>query len=644
MKKILFAFFLLSLVILPFNGCKKTDGGSGSFDVQFAVPETITIPDGAESMDFRVMFGKAPSASDKVVLGDPSGKLTTCNIISVSSAKFSIALNSGMMSGLYNVYIQRGSLKKLMGKMNVTIDYSGGAGDIEVKPAAGSTVYGIVVCGGKGVSDVIVSDGIEVTKTDGKGVYQMKSEKKHKYVFISVPSGYEVKKEGILPKLHRQLVKSPTEPERADFALDKVSGQDNHTMLVFGDIHLAARTGDKGQFREFTNDVNDYVSSHSGNRIYALTLGDMTWDLYWYSNSYALTEYLADANSITSIPIFHTIGNHDHDMMFAGDFETVTKYKKIIAPTYYSFNIGKVHYVVLDDIECTNTGVGDAGSRHYNENIVEEQFDWLVKDLAYVPKTTPLVVTMHAPLFSDSGSLAVGNASRLIDILKSYHEVQVFTGHTHKIYNNDKLASDHIFEHNAGAVCATWWWSAYLTPGIHIGQDGAPGGYTIVNVSGDSFKWQYKATGKPVDFQFRSYDRNTIAMTPEKYTPSASADYKDLFSLYASDYIASENGNYVYINVWNYDPSWKVEVSENGSSLECEKISGRDPLHLAAYTAKRINKNSKPSFKTSVTRHIFRVKATSPSSKLDIKVTDRFGNIYTEKMSRPKEFSTDMYK
>jgi len=143
------------------QNCDKTNHDSADFDVQFAVPETVSIKEGAASMEFRVMFGKAPLYTDKIVLGDPSGKLNTCNILSVSSSKFSISLYKGIVSGLYNVYVQRGILKKQIGKMTVKIDYSGGGGDIEVVPSEGSTVYGVVVCDGMGVKDVVVSDGVE---------------------------------------------------------------------------------------------------------------------------------------------------------------------------------------------------------------------------------------------------------------------------------------------------------------------------------------------------------------------------------------------------------------------------------------------------------------------------------------------------
>ena len=75
-----------------------------------------------------------------------------------------------------------------------------------------------------------------------------------------------------------------------------------------------------------------------------------------------------------------------------------------------------------------------------------------------------------------------------------------------------------------------------------------------------------------------------------------------------------------------------------------------DPLHIIAYTAKRLDSNVSLSdggginFETGTNTHMFRVKASSATSTLEIKVTDRFGNVSTESMKRPKEFSTDSYK
>jgi hypothetical protein len=209
------------------------------------------------------------------------------------------------------------------------------------------------------------------------------------------------------------------------------------------------------------------------------------------------------------------------------------------------------------------------------------------------------------------------------------------------MYNVDKLSTKNIFEHNAGAVCATWWWTGKYTQGMHVAQDGAPGGYSIVNVSGEDFKWQFKGTGRDISHQFRTYDRNCITMTAANFVPSGKSNSdKAKFEEAAGDWVKSNTENYVYINVWNYDPEWTIEVKEGDKSLAVERVSVKDPLHLIAYNGQ----SPTGGFGTSVTKHMFRVKASSANSTLEIKVTDRFKNVYTESMKRPKAFSLDAYK
>ena len=639
MKRIYNIFLLAVLSAITFISCGEKPEDA-PFDVQFSVPATMSVNYDATEMEFRVMFGKAPLKSDVVIIGDPTGKLHNCAITSVSEKSFKIAVYKNLVSGIHNVYIQRGTQKKQMGSMELTVTYASNPeeGD-EIKVKEGNNVYGVVSCGGKGIADVVVSDGFEVVKTDADGVYQFKSNKTHGYVFVSVPSGYEALSEGVMPKLHQHFAKAKSEVERIDFPLVEAAGQDNHTMLVFGDIHMANRTSDARQFADFAEDVNEYLTANPGKKTYALTLGDMTWELYWVSNKYSFDEYVRDINKIKGIQVFNTIGNHDHEMAkgVVGDFDTVIKYKKTIAPTYYSFNIGEVHYIVLDDINCKNTGAGDSGSRVYDDFVVQEQLDWLKKDLSFVSTSTPLVITMHAPLYNDSQNGSLNNTSAFEEIVKPY-TTHVWTGHTHKMYNVDKTSSNKIFEHNAGAVCATWWWTGHWTSGLHLAQDGAPGGYSVINVSGTDFKWKFKATGHDTDYQFRTYDRNEIALTGDAYV--ASGKDKAKFEEAVGDWKNVDKGNYVYINVWNYDPKWEISVTENGTSLKVERVSAKDPLHLIAYNGQ----SPTGGFGTSVTKHLFRVQASSATSTLEIKVTDRFGNVYTESMKRPKAFSLKAYK
>ncbi|MGM9748023.1 MAG: hypothetical protein ACI3ZN_04425, partial [Candidatus Cryptobacteroides sp.] len=51
-----------------------------------------------------------------------------------------------------------------------------------------------------------------------------------------------------------------------------------------------------------------------------------------------------------------------------------------------------------------------------------------------------------------------------------------------------------------------------------------------------------------------------------------------------------------------------------------------------------------PTFPTSANYHTFKVMALAPDTTLEIRVVDRFGNVYTESMSRPKSFTVENYK
>ncbi len=607
------------------------------FGIRFELPSVIELLEGSFEYTFVAEEKKVPKYSDKLIFASGEN-VYVCSVAEIIKNEFVVTFPDDIVTDEYEVSVSRAGRKQSVGKTSLVI-----VANEDVELEKGTTVYGFVKCGENPVAGVAVSDGYEVVVTDDKGFWQMKSDKVNKYVFISVPSGYKVNSNGDLPQFYKKVDKKSV-VDRADFYLTEDAGQDHHTMLFFGDMHLAGRSSndDRNQFYDFTDDVNAYISANAGKKIYAMTLGDMTWDLYWYECNYAFPEYLEDIGRIKNLQVFQTIGNHDHDMNSAGDFSTVSRYKEVLGPTYYSFNIGKVHYIALDDIQCTNDG---SGIRDYNNYLVDDVASWLRKDLALVPKSTPLVIAMHAPLYGDSGTYSMKNASVLLNIVKDYSEIHFVTGHTHKVYNVDKLASEKIFEHNSGAVCATWWWTGKFSK-IGLCQDGAPGGYRIMDVTGNDFKWQFKPTGKASDIQFRSYDRNSIDLAASKWLDKtvSDADIAKYYTVQASSWSRPSDENYVYINVWDYDSEWKIEVKENGKSLNVEKVSAYDPLHIISYVVPGLNKNSSKGFGTTSTRHFFRVKASSAVSTLEIKVTDRFGRVYTENMIRPKEFSVNAYK
>lgn len=655
MKNVLKYLLLALIAVSQLFACGGSDDEktpADNFDVQFTVPGSVDVTEGGECTFAVSGGGKSPLTTDTFILESDAGISYVCPIVNTTSDSFTVRLADGCETGYYKVFVKRDARKKSFGRIYINI-----VEDIDFKPDAGTTVYGIVSSAGVGVENVVVSDGAEVTVTNEKGIYQLKSAKKWGYVFISVPSGYEVPSVGVLPQFHRALKNSADVVERADFKLEKVDGQDSYKIFMLGDMHLANRTGDLGQFAQFTSDLTDYMTRHKGEKMYALTLGDMTWDLFWYSNSYYFPQYLNTINSqIKNLQIFHTMGNHDNDFQTRSDYDAAVKYVDQICPTYYSFNIGKVHYVVMDDIDCSN--YDGTTTRNYVKSLSAEQLDWLAKDLSHVAKTTPVVVAMHAQVFYPiTSGFKIDhdqvNTLRLFDILDGY-TVRFVTGHTHKLFNvtpDAPIVDGHNFrEYNSGSVCASWWWSGNLTPGIHIGTDGTPGGYGIWDVTGTDFQCLYKSTGWPEEYQFRSYDLNNVhfSMADVPLMPSdISASVKNDYMQYVNAY-PQNNDNEVLINIWNWNSDWTLSVvDENRKTLPYTEVWAYDPLHIAALSVKRFNNaglKSTPSFITEKFTHFFKVKADDADTDLVITVKDEFGNEWTENMQRPKAFSTDAYR
>ena len=638
--------------IVPFliacGDSNTDDAPTDDFDVRFELPATVDVSKGGE-LTFTVKEGKSPLTTDSFLL-EGGGISYLCPILRTSSESFTVRLADECESGSYTAYLKRDARKKSIGKIYINI-----VDKIDFEPSAGTTVFGLVSSEEGPVANVVVSDGTEVTVTDDKGIYELKSAKKWGYVFISVPSGYEVAAEGVFPQFYQTLKGAADVVEQKDFKLTKVDGQDRYKLFLLGDMHLANRTNDAAQFTQFTTDLNAYMAQHSGQKMYALTLGDMTWDLYWYKNNYALPQYRETINrQVKNLQIYHTMGNHDNDFMTTSDYDAAVKYVDCIGPTFYSFNIAQVHYVVMDNIDCSAYDGTD--SRNYVKKLSNEQLKWLAKDLAYVDKSTPLIVAMHAQIYKPTSTGFAfdhdsANTEALLAALDGY-EVHFVTGHTHKVYNitpdDDVVKGRDIHEHNSGAICASWWWSGNLTPGVHVSIDGAPGGYAIWDIDGTDFAWLYKSTGWPEEYQFRSYDLNNVSFSMDDVPNIPSNVLIQLaYKKYVNAY-PENSDNEVLIKIWNWNSNWELSVvDERGKTLEYTPVWAYDPLHIAALSVPRFNNSgitSTPSFVTESATNFFKVKADDADVDLTITVKDEFGHTWTEEMQRPKAFSTDAYK
>jgi len=112
----------------------------------------------------------------------------------------------------------------------------------------------------------------------------------------------------------------------------------------------------------------------------------------------------------------HVPGEHDAAL------DGGVLFRENFGETHYSFDHRGVHFVALDNVSRGKPIVG------------AEQIAWLQKDLARFPKTAPIVVFTHRPLFDlkPEWEWFTADGSAVMSVLAPYEAVTVLYGHIHR--------------------------------------------------------------------------------------------------------------------------------------------------------------------------------------------------------------------
>lgn len=448
-------------------------------------------------------------------------------------------------------------------------------------------VKGLVHDGGKGISGVVVTDGFQVTITGSDGSYSLESFADAEFVYITIPSGYAFTGQNGIPQFFKRIDPGTT-LFRADFELEKLKVDDSkHCFVVWADTQMFSQEDVDLLKSQTVPDFQKLKASYSADTLFhGIGCGDLVWDKFELFKGYK------EAVAATGIPFFNVVGNHDLDLDARTDEYSAKTFKKEFGPTYYSFNRGVIHYVVLDDVFF----IGD--KKKYIGYITENQLSWLEKDLLHVKPGSTVVVSLHIPTNTGAarrnnkeaelGSV-VSNRAQLYKLLEPF-TVHFMSGHTHF---NDTWEKKNMMEHNHGTVCGAWWTGP-------ICGDGTPNGYGVYEVDGSNIKWYYKSTGFDREHQIRVYPKGKLAEYPTE----------------------------IVANVWNWDEKWKVEWLEDGIVKgEMTRRVALDPLAIELYGGPSLPSKHKfvdPSFAD----HIFFAEISPTAKKVQVRATDRFGNQY----------------
>lgn len=389
--------------------------------------------------------------------------------------------------------------------------------------AAKKTITGTVTCDGKGVEGVVVTDGVNMTKTDAKGAYALPTKVKDphcQFVHISIPSGYEVERIGNAPQFYKR-VDPKAKKQSFDFKLTKVD-QSVYSILAMADHHITDVYGKRADHRgtsKYKNEVVPFMNEYAASLkhpVYMVALGDMTqtgsrpgWK--GREGGYSLSDYMRDTK--VDFPIFNAVGNHDHNHAPKGEVfndETVylsrADYHRDLGPEYYSFNIGREHYVVVDNTFVITKDSGPTNdpnaTKGYWYRLDTYQHNWLAQDIAALDKSKVdrIVLLAHCGLFGYAGKQQQMDLEKMLDNFKGY-EILALIGHHHadhtvykKSWNGKPL---YQFYHTSAAGTA---WYTYDN------CEGSPASIVDYTFRDDKFTRSVVPYGDNKGLKYRVYD------------------------------------------------------------------------------------------------------------------------------------------
>ncbi|MGN1244994.1 MAG: calcineurin-like phosphoesterase C-terminal domain-containing protein [Muribaculaceae bacterium] len=448
------------------------------------------------------------------------------------------------------------------------------------------TITGKVTDGKKTIAGVPVTDGINFVTTDARGCYRIVTLSESKFIYITTPAGYDVPVvNGTVPQFYKTLNATDSV---YDFTLSRSKKSDKrHSFLVFADVQATYDT----DYEQFTRDIIPDVSAtitdyrKRGVKIFGTDVGDFIGGI-----PQTYMQVYARATEPINLPFFRSIGNHDMDCEGRSYESSFHTFEQFFGPINHSHNCGDAHYVFLDNNFFAGIGI------NYIGYLPEQALRWLEQDIALVPKDKVIFIFMHIATGRNANINEahfstdwLNNARHLFAILND-HTTHIITGHTHSQLNIEY--SDRLYEHNTAAVCGTWWRCEEC-------MDGTPRGYAVFDVDGTNVTWRYKCAGYDSSYQMRVYAPGSCEECPDD----------------------------VVANVWNYDSRWRVELLENGKvTAQMTQFTGYDPISKAHCLDKSVVLYDWIS--PHPNGHMFRAKPSIAGSKREVRVTDRFGNIY----------------
>ena len=475
----------------------------------------------------------------------------------------------------------------------------------------------------KGISNVAVTNGLDVVLTNKDGKYNLPIND-DAIIAVIKPANYKVgvdennlpqffynHKPNGSPKLKFKGV-DPTGklPKSVNFGLIPQQENDAFTALIFGDPQPYTQA-------EVDFFAKGIVAEVAGikNVPFGLSLGDLV------GNDLALFNPYIKAVKAAGIPWYNLLGNHDLNFDATSDEMADETYEAHFGPANYTFNYGKVHFIILDNVLYPDP----RNQKGYWGGFTANQLQFIENDLKLVPKDHLIVLAFHIPLSETEGdSFRDADRDHLFRLLKDFPNTLSLSAHTHiqrQDYFGKKegwLQEKPHHHYNVGTTSGDWYSGKLNQQGVPVStmRDGTPKGYAFINFKGNQYNIDYKVAGKPKTYQMEVFAPKVI----EKGRSTKSGIYVNFFMGSKNDslHYRIDQGQWIALEyVEEIDPAYAIDVYE--WDLIEELIPGR--------------RSSNPIESKHLWRGKIQTNLEIGEHQVEIKAIDQFGKIHNGRTS-----------